>query len=170
MNAVLSSRRVGPRLSPTCSRFMLLPLPQTRTTVSSKGRREAGGTAAAPGRKRADDDGHELSTHVSSDGITPRMVDVGGKATTSRTATARSRVRLPPEVTSKMETAGGEVVGKKGPVFTTAIVAGVQAAKRTSDLIPFCHPLPIEDCRVELSLKEGGKIVEIDCTVRVTHK
>lgn len=80
------------------------------------------------------------------------------QATTRRTATARSRVRLPPEVTSKMETVGGEVVGKKGPVFTTAIIAGVQAAKRTSDLIPFCHPLPIEDCRVELSLVEGGKV------------
>lgn len=69
-----------------------------------------------------------------------------------------------------METVGGEVVGKKGPVFTTAIVAGVQAAKRTSDLIPFCHPLPVEDCRVELSLREGGTVVEVDCTVRVTHK
>lgn len=57
-----------------------------------------------------------------------------------------------------METVGGEVVGKKGPVFTTAIIAGVQAAKRTSELIPFCHPLPIEDCRVELSLKEGGEV------------
>ena len=73
-------------------------------------------------------------------------------------------------MTSKMETVGGEVVGKKGPVFTTAIIAGVQAAKRTSDLIPFCHPLPIEDCRVELTLQEGGKVVEVDCTVRVTHK
>lgn len=81
------------------------------------------------------------------------------QATTRRTATARSRVRLPPEVTSKMETVGGEVVGKKGPVFTTAVIAGVQAAKRTSDLIPFCHPLPIEDCRVELSLVEGGKVM-----------
>ncbi len=80
------------------------------------------------------------------------------QATTRRTATARSRVRLPPEVTSKMESVGGEVVGKKGPVFTTAIIAGVQAAKRTSDLIPFCHPLPVEDCRVELSLVEGGKV------------
>lgn len=80
------------------------------------------------------------------------------QATTRRTATARSRVRLPPEVSSKMETVGGEVVGKKGPVFTTAIIAGVQAAKRTSDLVPFCHPLPIEDCRVELNLTEGGKV------------
>ena len=92
------------------------------------------------------------------------------QAATRRTATARSRVRLPPEVTTKIQEVGGEVVGKKGPVFTTAIVAGVQAAKRTSDLIPFCHPLPIEDCRVELSLKEGGEVVEVDCTVRVTHK
>ncbi|CAB1109753.1 unnamed protein product [Ectocarpus sp. CCAP 1310/34] len=131
------------------------------------------GTAAVRGRRgggAADDGGHELSTHVSSDGVTPRMVDVGDKATTRRTATARSRIRLPPDVTSKMETVGGEVVGKKGPVFTTAIIAGVQAAKRTSELIPFCHPLPIEDCRVELSLKEGGEIIEVDCTVRVTHK
>lgn len=85
-------------------------------------------------------------------------------------------------------------MGKKGPVFTTAIVAGVQAAKRTSDLIPFCHPLPIEDCRVELTLLEEdgerwrsgegcdgvdpavaksrgkGAVVEVNCTVRVTHK
>lgn len=50
-------------------------------------------------------------------------------------------------------------MGKKGPVFTTAIIAGVQAAKRTSDLVPFCHPLPIEDCRVELNLAEGGKVL-----------
>lgn len=64
-----------------------------------------------------------------------------------------------------METVGGEVVGKKGPVFTTAIIAGVQAAKRTSDLVPFCHPLPIEDCRVELNLTEGGKVRAVpECT------
>ncbi|CAM9214732.1 unnamed protein product [Scytosiphon promiscuus] len=171
MTAALSLRRAGLRLSrTTCSRPTLLQPPQTSTAISSTGRRQAGGTAAAAGSKRADDGGHELSTHVSPDGVTPRMVDVGSKATTRRSATARSRVRLPPEVTSKMETVGGEVVGKKGPVFTTAIIAGVQAAKRTSDLIPFCHPLPIEDCRVELSLKEGGKVVEVDCTVRVTHK
>lgn len=62
------------------------------------------------------------------------------------------------------------MIGKKGPVFTAAIIAGVQAAKRTSDLIPFCHPLPIEDCRINMALREGGTVVEVDCTVRVTHK
>lgn len=107
--------------------------------------------------------------HHTHDALAP-FYTYSPQATTRRTATARSRVRLPPDVTSKMETVGGEVVGKKGPVFTTAIIAGVQAAKRTSDLIPFCHPLPIEDCRVELTLQEGGKVVEVDCTVRVTHK
>eukprot|EP00903_Cladosiphon_okamuranus_P012615 g11803.t1 len=138
-------------------------------SYSGARQRGAAGGAAATGGS-TDKDGHELSTHVSSDGVTPRMVDVGGKATTRRTATARSRVRLPPEVSSKIETVGGEVVGKKGPVFTTAIIAGVQAAKRTSDLVPFCHPLPIEDCRVELDLTESGKVIEVECTVRVTHK
>lgn len=92
------------------------------------------------------------------------------QAATQRTAVARSRIRLPPDVTAKMETASGEVIGKKGPVFNTAIIAGIQAAKRTSELIPFCHPLPIDDCRVELDLRDGGKLIEVRCTMRVTHK
>ncbi|CAM9663332.1 unnamed protein product [Discosporangium mesarthrocarpum] len=121
-------------------------------------------------RGGAGDCGHELSTHVSSDGHTPRMVDVGGKAATRRSAIARTRIRLPKDVTEKMEMFGGEVVGKKGPIFTTAIVAGVQAAKKTSELIPFCHPLPIDDCRVEMTLLEGGASIEVNCTVRVTNR
>lgn len=80
MTAVLSLRRAGLKLSQTsCPRLaLLLQSPKTATMISSKGRRQAGGIAAA-GSGRADDGGHELSTHVSSDGVTPRMVDVGGK-------------------------------------------------------------------------------------------
>lgn len=98
------------------------------------------------------------------------MIRTPIQETTRRSASARARIRLPPEVSDKIELVGGEVVGKKGPVFTTAIIAGVQAAKRTSELIPFCHPLPIEDCRVDLALGEDGKVINVDCTVRVSHK
>ena len=56
---------------------------------------------------------------------------------------------------------GGDVVGKKGPIFTTAIIAGVQAAKRTSELIPFCHPLPLEDCSLDIALIEDNAVVQV---------
>ncbi len=64
---------------------------------------------------------------------------------------------------------GGEIQTKKGPVFHTAIVAGVMAAKKTHELIPFCHPLAIEDCKIEIRLGEDG-VARIDCRVKVTHK
>lgn len=95
------------------------------------------------------------------------MVDVSGKPVTRRAAHARSSVRFP---ASLLETdAGGEIHTKKGPVFSTAIVAGVMAAKRTDTLIPFCHPLPIDDCKIEISLGDDGVAV-IDCRVSVSHK
>jgi len=108
---------------------------------------------------------HEL-THISKDGM-PSMVDVGEKPVTARTATARSLVRLPEAADSLLR--DGKLQSKKGPVFETAIIAGTMAAKRTSELIPFCHPLPIEDCKVSINLKPG-RIVEIECTVSVHHK
>ncbi|KAG5191886.1 MoaC family-domain-containing protein [Tribonema minus] len=126
--------------------------------------------AGIGGSSSAGSDTHDLSTHVSSDGTTPMMVDVGHKTASRRSATARTRVRLPPDVINKMNVVGGEVVGKKGPIFTTAIIAGVLGAKNTSSLIPFCHPLPIEDCKVDMELTEGNFVIQIDCTVRVTHK
>ncbi len=105
-------------------------------------------------------------THVSDDGM-PRMVDVGEKPITARSATARSTVRLPEEAASLFR--DGKLRSKKGPVLETAIIAGTMAAKRTSDLIPFCHPLPIENCQVTAELL-GGRTVEIECTVTVHHK
>jgi cyclic pyranopterin phosphate synthase len=97
----------------------------------------------------------------------PAMVDVGGKAVTHRTATAEARVRFPAAVAEALRESGFET--SKGPVFHTAIVAGVMAAKRTHELIPFCHPLGIEDCRIEIDMNERGEAV-IRCTVSVHHK
>ena len=97
----------------------------------------------------------------------PRMVDVADKAVTLRSAHARARVQLPPAVRAVID--GGEIQGPKGPVFQTAIVAGTQAAKRTHELIPFCHPLGIEGCRITIGVDAAGDVV-IDCRVKVTHK
>lgn len=107
-----------------------------------------------------------MVSHVGSDNR-PQMVDIGGKQVTKRTAHARSSVRFPAPL---LETdAGGEIRTKKGPVFSTAIVAGVMAAKRTHELIPFCHPLPIDDCQIEINLDDAGTAV-IDCRVTVSYK
>lgn len=105
-------------------------------------------------------------SHVDGDNQ-PRMVDVGGKVATAREATARSIVVAPAVVMDLL--ADGEIRGPKGPVFQTAIIAGTQAVKRTSDLIPFCHPLPVENCRITITVNAAREIV-IDCTVGVFHK
>ena len=100
----------------------------------------------------------------------PQMVDVGGKPVTRRTAHAVAVVSLPPALASLLR--GGEIATKKGPVFQAAILAGVMGAKRTSDLIPLCHPLPLDDCKIEIREagpeKGGGALVEIHCRVQ-TH-
>lgn len=110
-------------------------------------------------------------THIDTSG-NPTMVDVGDKAVTRRIARARSMVILNEAILNQLSETGGaseEIYTKKGPVFQTAIIAGTMAVKKTSDLIPFCHPLPVENCKVEISLNEAGEVV-IDCTVRVTAK
>jgi len=96
----------------------------------------------------------------------PTMVDVGDKAVTTRTASARARVVFPADAVVQ---SGEALRTKKGPVFDTAIIAGVMAAKRTHDLIPFCHPLPIEDCKIEIAWGAPNEVV-IECSVRATHK
>jgi len=96
----------------------------------------------------------------------PAMVDVSGKAVTLREAHARSEVLLPPAVLAALE--GDEISTKKGPVFATAIIAGVMAAKKTHELIPFCHPLGLDDCRITIEV-EGDRAI-IDCRCKVTHK
>lgn len=94
------------------------------------------------------------------------MVDVGDKVVTRRTATAQTRVRFPVEVAEALRMQQFNTV--KGPVFQTAIIAGTMAAKKTHELIPFCHPLGIEKCKLEIEM-EGDDAV-IRCTVSVHHK
>jgi cyclic pyranopterin phosphate synthase len=96
----------------------------------------------------------------------PAMVDVSGKTATKRTATAESRVQFPPAVAAALRENG--LKSAKGPVFDTAIVAGVMGAKRTHELIPFCHPLGLENCNVTVDLV--GDTAVIRCTVSVHHK
>ncbi len=94
------------------------------------------------------------------------MVDVGGKGVTCRTAHARAVVTLPPALARRMR--DGDIATKKGPIFQTAILAGVMAVKKTSELIPLCHPLPLEDCQVAIEPGAGGGEVTVDCRVK-TH-
>jgi cyclic pyranopterin monophosphate synthase len=101
----------------------------------------------------------------------PTMVDVGAKAVTHRIAEAEARVRLPAAVARALRRSGHRT--KKGPVFDTAIVAGVMAAKRTSELIPFCHPLALERCQIDIGFAPGAAgaaVIVVRCRVEVRHK
>jgi cyclic pyranopterin monophosphate synthase len=97
----------------------------------------------------------------------PTMVDVGTKTATFREASAEAIVKLPTAVARELARTGHRT--RKGPVFDTAIVAGVMAAKRTHELIPFCHPLALERCSVDIASRKGGAI-HIVCSVAVHHK
>jgi cyclic pyranopterin phosphate synthase len=100
----------------------------------------------------------------------PQMVDVGDKTATARMAHAVAVVFLPAPLARLL--AGGEIASKKGPVFQTAILAGIMGAKRTSELIPLCHPLPLDDCKIEIETRppaaDGSVEAVIHCRVR-TH-
>src|SRR6187549_4131392 len=95
----------------------------------------------------------------------PTMVDVGSKEITRREAVAEALVKLPANVARELLRSGHRT--KKGPVFDTAIIAGVLAAKRTHELIPFCHPLPLSSVKIDVSTMRGG--LRITCDVAVTH-
>lgn len=104
-------------------------------------------------------------SHVTSDGQ-PTMVDVSSKKRTMRRAHAQSRVLLPGVVLAELS--GSDIQTPKGPVFATAIIAGVMAAKKTHDLIPFCHPLGLEKCNIDIRV-DGSQAV-VDCHCQVEHK
>lgn len=99
----------------------------------------------------------------------PRMVDVADKAVTVRRALARCEIALPPELAALLREGNGEIRAPKGPVFHTAIIAGTQAAKKTSELIPFCHQIPLESCNIAIEA-HGESGLRIEATVRATHK
>ena len=97
----------------------------------------------------------------------PTMVDVSKKTPTDREARARAVVEFPPDVASRFS--GGDIETAKGPVFATAIVAGVMAAKKTHELIPFCHPLGLDNCKITIELDEQQRVI-IDCVCKVHHR
>ncbi|TCP97947.1 cyclic pyranopterin monophosphate synthase subunit MoaC [Sphingomonas sp. PP-F2F-A104-K0414] len=90
-------------------------------------------------------------THIDEAGAA-RMVDVGGKAVTAREAVASGRITMSAEAAAAI----GAGTAKKGDVLAVARVAGIMAAKRTSDLIPLCHPLPLTKVEIELVVDETG--------------
>ena len=96
----------------------------------------------------------------------PTMVDVGDKLASKRTATAEARVTFPPAVAAALR--ANDQRSGKGPVFDTAIVAGVMGAKRTHELIPFCHPLGMDNCHIAIDLVGDSAVIR--CTVSVHHK
>lgn len=104
-------------------------------------------------------------SHVDAQGQ-PKMVDVGDKPVSQRTAVAESLVQFPPSVAAALREQ--QFATAKGPVFHTAIVAGVMAAKRTHELIPFCHPLGLERCDVSIAMDGDAAVVR--CSVAVHHR
>lgn len=129
-------------------------------------------------------DTHESLSHIDAQGR-PAMVDVSGKEVTGRIASARAVVTFPPGVTifgqdyfspeektkrdesvvSCMAAPVSEIMSAKGPVFATAIIAGTQAAKATSQLIPFCHTIALEDCKIACVMVSPS-VIGITCTVK----
>jgi len=112
-------------------------------------------------------------THLSPRGDSVKMVDVGSKADSRRVARARSKVILPPEVmvafaSSITGSCTTELIGPKGPIFSTAKIAGIMGAKRASELIPLCHPLPLDKVEIDIELINNEVVVECECSV--THK
>ena len=97
----------------------------------------------------------------------PQMVDVGAKKETRREAVAESIVSFPADMVSKFK--GQDIVTKKGSVFQTAILAGIMGAKKTSELIPLCHPLGLDDCKVDIHWNDQDQVV-IQAKAAITHK
>jgi cyclic pyranopterin phosphate synthase len=105
-------------------------------------------------------------THLDEQGRAT-MVNVSGKAVNTRTARARSVVALPKEVLAKLS--NGDIQTAKGAVFQTAVIAGIMAAKRTGELIPLCHPLGLDNCKITIEVNEKDELI-IDCTATITAK
>ena len=105
-------------------------------------------------------------THLDTQG-NPNMVDVSEKQITKRTASAQAIVILSDEILAHFE--NDDIKTKKGSVFQIAIIAGVMAAKKTGELIPLCHPLGLEDCKITIILNKKREVI-INCTTTLTAK
>jgi len=104
-------------------------------------------------------------SHLNEQGLAA-MVDISDKKVSQRSAMARSIVVLPPEVLDKLM--DGDIQTKKGSVFQTAIIAGIMAAKKTGELIPLCHPLGLDNCKIDIHVSQHELV--IDCTATITSK
>lgn len=106
-----------------------------------------------------------MSTHVENQ--LPAMVDISPKAPSIRLARARARVVFPADAV--FSASDKEIFSAKGPVVATAVVAGIMAAKKTSSLIPLCHPVAIEDCQVRIE-RVSERVLLVECLAATTHK
>ncbi len=97
----------------------------------------------------------------------PTMVDIGAKQVTQRSAVAEAHIRFPANVAHELRR--NDMRSAKGPIIDTAIIAGTMAAKRTHELIPFCHPLAIECCELSADFVSANELV-IRCVVAIRHK
>ncbi len=107
-----------------------------------------------------------MFSHLNKDGQ-PGMVDVGDKQLSRRTAHARCVVELPEVLANALREQGLQT--KKGPLVATAIIAGVMAAKNTPGLIPLCHPIPMDDCKISIEQTPDGNL-RIDATVVANYR
>ena len=105
-------------------------------------------------------------SHIDKDNK-PKMVNVSGKKITKRMASAQALMHLGEDIISLLT--GEEIQTKKGPVFQTAVIAGIQAVKKTADLIPMCHPLPLDGIKIDIEIINKEDI-RINCTVEMEGK
>lgn len=108
-------------------------------------------------------------SHINSSGA-PTMVDISQKPSTHRSATSIGFLKLPVEMQPFLDTdstSDTEIFTGKGPVFSTAIIAGTMAVKKTSEIIPFCHPLLIKSCKFDIALEKEYSRIRVTCTVKV---
>lgn len=105
-------------------------------------------------------------THLNTNGQ-PVIVDIAEKKVTRRKATAQAIISLPDQVLEALQK--DDFTTKKGSVFQIAIIAGIMGAKKTSELIPLCHPIGLENCKLDIELNEQKEIV-IQCTASVEGK
>jgi cyclic pyranopterin phosphate synthase len=93
----------------------------------------------------------------------PSMVDVSGKQVTRRTARAQAIVVPGKDIIDQIN--NNELITRKGPVFQTAIIAGVMGAKQTSSLIPLCHPIGLDDCQIKIHVENERIIINTEAVV-----
>lgn len=107
-----------------------------------------------------------MLTHLDKDGH-PQMVDIGSKETTTRIAKAQATILFPKTVYDELILSEGKT--KKGSIIDTAIIAGTMAAKKTHELIPFCHSLPIDHCRFHCEYTDHNQLL-IQAEIKTYHK